>query len=151
MKHVGDKIQAFIAGELSGQQEQAVVDHLAGCPACAREVEQVRQLWDLLDEAALATALPAASAWPGIEARTFGRIGSSRLCGGGLWSKTGFAVSAVAAGLGLAILLPSENSETPILPDADEMAWGSSFWLDEQADSGLIEFWLATATDGSDS
>jgi anti-sigma factor RsiW len=151
MKHVDEKIQAFIAGELAGEQQQAVTDHLADCPACAHAVEQARHLWSLVDEAATLAPLPGGSAWAGIQARTFGRARSSLLYGGGLWSKTGIAATALAAGLALAILLPSENSEQSLLPGTDEMAWGSSFWLDEQSDTAFSELWLAAADEGDES
>ncbi len=151
MKHVDDKIQAYVAGELSDQQVQMVIDHLASCPACAGEAERARQLWAQLGAAASATRVPAGSAWPGIQARTFGRAQSSLLYGAGRWSKAGFAATALAAGLALAILLPSENSKLTVLPEADEMAWGSSFWLDEQSDAAFSELWLAAAEEGSES
>ncbi len=151
MKHVGDKIQAFVAGELSGTEQQLVADHLAQCPECAAEETEARQLWDLLEAAEVPESIPAESAWPEIQARTFGRSQSTLLYGGGLWSKTGIAATALAAGLALAILLPGGGSSDKVLASDSEASWGSSFWLDEQSDAGFSEMWLATATDGSDS
>ncbi len=114
MKHVDDKVQAFVAGELSGAEQQRVADHVANCPACAREVAEARQLWDLLGAAEVPRDMPqdllenapAQSAWPEIQARTFGRARGSLLYGGGRWSKAGIAATALAAGLALAIGSP---------------------------------------------
>ncbi len=148
MKHVGDRIQAFVAGELAGDERQAIADHLADCPACNREAEEARRLWGLLGDAAVPGPLPASSGWPGIQARTFGRARGSLLYGGGLWSKTGIAATALAAGLALAILLPGGNTEDAVLASDGDVAWGSSFWLDEQADTAFSERWLAVAEEG---
>ena len=157
MKHVDDKIQAFVAGELSGAEQQLVADHVANCPACAREVAQARQLWDLLGEAEVPRDMPqdlldntpAASAWPEIQARTFGRARGSLLYGGGRWSKAGIAATALAAGLAVAVLLPRGDAADKILSSDSDTSWGSSFWLDEQSDSGFSTMWLTAVTDGS--
>ncbi|MDX2475605.1 MAG: zf-HC2 domain-containing protein [Candidatus Krumholzibacteria bacterium] len=155
MKHVDDKIQAFVAGELSGAELQLVADHVANCPACAREVAEARQLWDLLGEAEMPREMladvPAASVWPGVQARTFGQARGSLLYGGGRWSKAGIAATALAAGLALAILLPSGDAREKVLASDSDASWGSSFWLDEQSDSGFSTIWLTAVTDGSDS
>jgi anti-sigma factor RsiW len=163
MNHVDDKIQAFVAGELSGSEQQLVADHLANCPACAREVAEARQLWDLLGEAEVPRGMPqdltqdslkntlAESAWPEIQARTFGRARGSLLYGGGRWSKAGIAATALAAGLALAILLPGGDTGDKILSSDSDNSWGSSFWVDEQSDSGFSTMWLTAVTDGSDS
>ena len=74
MRHVDEKVQAFVAGELSGAEQQLVADHVANCPACAREVAEARQLWDLLGEAEVPRCMPqdrlenmpADSVWPDI-------------------------------------------------------------------------------------
>lgn len=150
MKHVADKIQAYVSGELAGAEEQFVVDHLAECPACAQEAEQARQLWAVLGEANVLENLTSASAWPDIQARTFGRQSSSVFYGGGLWSKTGIAAFAVAAGLALAVLLPAGSTQDVIFAE-DSEALGSSFWLSEQSDTAFSEMWLAVADEGSES
>jgi anti-sigma factor RsiW len=159
MRHVDEKVQAFVAGELSGAEQQLVADHVANCPACAREVAQARQLWDLLGEAEVPRGMPqdslkntpAESTWPEIQARTFGRARSSLLYGGGRWSKAGIAATALAAGLAVAVLLPRGDAGDKILSSDSDTSWGSSFWLDEQSDSGFSTIWLTAVTDGSDS
>ena len=159
MRHVDEKVQAFVAGELSGAEQQLVADHVANCPACAREVAQARQLWDLLGEAEVPRGMPqdllentpAESTWLEIQARTFGRTRGSLLYGGGRWSKAGFAATALAAGLAVAVLLPRGDAADKILSSDSDTSWGSSFWLDEQSDSGFSTMWLTAVTDGSDS
>ncbi len=155
MKHVDDKIQAFVAGELSNAELQLVADHVANCPACAREVAEARHLWDLLGEAEMPREMladvPTASVWPAVQARTFGQARGALLYGGGLWTKTGIAATALAAGLALAILLPSGDARENILASDSDASWGSSFWVDEQSDSGFSTIWLTAVTDGSDS
>lgn len=159
MKHVDDKVQAFVAGELSGTEQQRVADHVVNCPACAREVAEARQLWDLLGEAEVPRDMPqnmlenapAKSAWPEIQARTFGRARGTLLYGGGRWSKAGIAATALVAGLALAVLLPSGDAGKKVLSSESDISWGSSFWLDEQSDSGFSTIWLTAVTDGSDS
>jgi anti-sigma factor RsiW len=163
MKHVDDKVQAFVAGELSGAEQQLVADHVANCPACAREVGEARQLWDLLGEAEVPRGMPqdlpqdslkntpVKSTWPEIQARTFGRSRGSLLYGGGRWSKAGIAATALAAGLAVAVLLPRGDAGDKTLSSDSDPSWGSSFWLDEQSDSGFSTIWLTAVTDGSDS
>ncbi len=157
MKHVTNRIQAFVAGELSGAEEQAVAAHLKQCSACSREADQARQLWDLLGDAATPSQASTASAWPEIQARTFGRGQGSLLFGSGLWTKAGVVSMALAAGLGLAILLPGQDAYK--MQDADEMivagesdaAWGSAFWLGDDSGTSFSELWLAAADEGSES
>ena len=151
MKHVTKKLQAFVAGELSGAERQMVSDPLGQCPACAAQEVETRQLWDLLGEATAPSFDQSDSAWPEIQARTFGRQEGTLLYGGGLWSKAGIAGAALAAGLALAILLPGNGAADKALADESGASWGSSFWLDEQSDAGLSEMWLALADEGSDS
>src|SRR6187549_1551628 len=37
------KLRRFVAGELQGEDRDAVTAHLAGCTACARRIEGVRE------------------------------------------------------------------------------------------------------------
>jgi anti-sigma factor RsiW len=41
--HLGDALSALLDGELPGPQQAAAHVHLAGCPACARELQAVSQ------------------------------------------------------------------------------------------------------------
>ncbi len=150
MNHVTDKIQAYVAGELSGADAQSVTEHLTTCPQCAGEVEEARLLWAALGEVATSVELTNVSAWPEIQARTFGFERDPVLYGGGLWSKTGIAAVALAAGLSLAVLLPTGSPQDTTVASEDETL-GSSFWLSEQSDTAFTELWLAVADEGSGS
>lgn len=151
MKHVVDLIQAWLGGELAGPEHEAVNAHLAACPACAREAERAQAVWDLLDTAAAEMA-PVHSAWPGVQARTFGASGGDVFYGRSLWSKVGVATLAVAAGLSLAVLLPRTGSRDGGLAGSDsDSVKGGSFWLDEQSSGAFSELWLAAAEEGTGS
>ena len=41
--HLGDALSGLLDGELGAAQQDAAQAHLAGCPACARELSAVRQ------------------------------------------------------------------------------------------------------------
>ncbi len=43
-------IPIYLDGELQPQENQSVKDHLAGCPACQRELEAFNESWDMLGE-----------------------------------------------------------------------------------------------------
>lgn len=49
---VVDRIPALVAGDLTEEEIEAVDVHVAGCPACAREVGQGRALSEILDRIA---------------------------------------------------------------------------------------------------
>ena len=108
MKHVTNRIQAFISGELDGEHQAAVEEHLNECSACRMEVDRARRLWDVLGAAGTPT-VTTGSVWPAVQARTIGRETSERewFFGAGQLTRAGLATAAVAAGLMLGVLLPA--------------------------------------------
>ncbi len=63
MKHVGELIQAYVAGELDPEEKAAVEKHLAECAECRAEADRSGKLWEML--AAADTRPPVtASVWP---------------------------------------------------------------------------------------
>ena len=48
--HVPEELGAHALGLLDPTQSRAVEEHLAGCPACRREWEELRGMVDLLDD-----------------------------------------------------------------------------------------------------
>ncbi len=144
MKHVSDRIDALVAGELDQAEAQVVAEHVAGCPQCAREEARARDLWQQLAGLAVPPELPSRSAWPDIQARTFGVAGNIEPVRN-RWGQAALATVALAAGLALAVLLPSAGPDKIMVATDDDPAWGSSFWLSEQSDSSLSEMWLAAA------
>lgn len=153
MKHVTDLLGAFVADELGPQERAEVVAHLAECPRCAAEAREARDLWDLLGDAALPTpeVTKRPSLWPGIQARTFGRDEQRRQSAGRRWTTVALATAAVAAGLGLAVILPLGTADKGQLAVSKTDNWGSGFWLDARTESTFSDLWLAAADEGSGS
>lgn len=48
--HVPEELGAHVLGLLDAAQSRAVEEHLAGCPDCRREWEELREMVDLLDD-----------------------------------------------------------------------------------------------------
>jgi anti-sigma factor RsiW len=67
MKHVTDRVQACLDGELSPEEAARVREHCASCPACDRAWHEAEALWLLVDTAE-APRLDR-SLWPGLRAR----------------------------------------------------------------------------------
>jgi anti-sigma factor RsiW len=159
MVHVKDRIQAFLAGELDDAAQLAATAHLAECPDCALAVSEARHLWDLLGEVGALPGPAAGSAWPAVRARTFGSKAERLLPGAGPWSRAGLAGVAMAAGLGLAILLPGADrkievdavAETGVESAGEASAPGGTFWLEETSGTTFSEMWLTAAAGGSGS
>lgn len=151
MAHVQDRIPALLAGEMDADATAAVTAHLAECPDCARDLAAAQRVWALLETAASPPGAADSNAWPAVRARTFAR----QVRGPGPWRRAGLAGVALAAGLGLAVLLPgagdrqvASRSGTGI-EAADDV--GGAFWLDESDGSGLSDMWLTVGTGGSGS
>lgn len=53
-----DQMPLFLYGELSFDEEELFEQHLAGCGSCRRELSRVRNLHELVAEAALSPSLP---------------------------------------------------------------------------------------------
>ena len=151
MKHVTNRIQAYISGELAGDRKAAVEKHLDGCPACRDEVDRARQAWEMLGTMETPRS-ENGSVWPAVQARTFGRETSDRewFFGAGNLTRTGLATAAVAAGLMLGILLPigsdhNEGVDSGLTDESwlVESSWLSdSSWLGGDATAGLDDILL---------
>ncbi len=146
MKHVTNRIQAYVSGELDGDRMAAVEEHLNECPSCRKEADRARETWEMLSAAE--TPSPATdSVWPAVQARTFGRGTSERewFFGTGNLTRTGLAAAAVAAGLMLGVLLPAgsghQEGADSGLTDASwlvDSSWLSeSSWLGGNGSTGL--------------
>jgi len=151
MKHIANRIQAYLSGELASDQKAMLEKHLDECPACRAEVDQAREMWKMLD--AMDTLPPATdSVWSAVHARTFGKKTSERewFFGAGNLTRAGLATAAVAAGLMLGVLLPtgSDHQEglDSGLTDSSwlmESSWLSdSSWLGGDVAAGLDDILL---------
>jgi anti-sigma factor RsiW len=67
MKHVTDRIQACLDGELPPEEVARVREHCAGCSACDRAWREAEALWRLVDAAEVPQL--ERSLWPGLRAR----------------------------------------------------------------------------------
>ncbi len=151
MKHVTNRIQAYISGELAGDRKAAVEKHLDECPACRNEVDRAHKTWEMLGTMESLRS-ENGSVWPAVQARTFGRETSDRewFFGAGNLTRTGLATAAVAAGLMLGVLWPvgSDHNEAAEsgLTDVSwlvESSWLSdSSWLGGDAIAGLDDILL---------
>lgn len=146
MKHVGNLIQAFVAGQLDEVESASVQDHLNCCAECKRLVRRESELWELLGQGRV-SATHADSVWPAVRRRTVaaGRQAESRRFVSAVFSRTGAAAAAMAAGLLVGVLLPggpvpevaAEDS------DADLVTWLTDYsWLDEEGGMDLGDLWL---------
>lgn len=138
MKHVTDLIQLFVSGELEPSSRQGVEDHLKECPDCQAEAERERRLWDSLE--AVRPSSRQASVWPAVQARTFGKDGTSGASadwffGSGRLVRGVLATAAVAAGLVLGVLLPAPwEAESTGDETVAESSWlSASSWLSESS------------------
>jgi anti-sigma factor RsiW len=151
MAHVQDRIPALLAGEMDAAATAAVTAHLAECPDCARDVAAARRVWALLGVVSVPPGAADSNAWPAVRARTFAR----QVRGPGPWRQAGLAGVALAAGLGLAVLLPGagdRQAATGAGPDLEAASdVGGSFWLEESAGTSISDMWLTVAAGGNGS
>lgn len=146
MKHIKNRLDAFVAGEMDPDEQVQITRHLARCADCAARVAEAQVLWDLLGEAAEPQSLLQArpSLWPRIQARTTAQRGRR-------WVNVAAATVALAAGLALAVVLPTRHSQDSRVALSDENSWGSAFWFEDQSETTFSELWLAAVGDGSGS
>jgi len=157
MKHIIDKLELWLAGELSTAEVTVVEQHLNLCPECAARARELRQIWDLVgtvDESKSAES----SIWPAVRSRTLGQkeehLVSGWFFGGGHTLRAGLAATAVAAGLALAFILPAGQQSTDSGNTVASMVESSDMeWLTDStifsSDSGgfLDDLWLGTGLD----
>ena len=157
MKHVSESIAAYLGGELPAAAAERMDQHLRACSECRRELEGARGVWELLGLAA--EAVPPAgvqerSAWPAIQARTFGsaEVWGAWFFGRGPLTRAGWAAAAVVAGVMLGALLPpgppaGENGNTPLAVNQDP-SWLEASWLDSSTTGAVLaDQWLLAGLD----
>ena len=129
MKHVTDLIQQFVSGELDGPQKETVEAHLKSCPSCRLEAEEALRFWKNLGSVETSPAID--SVWPAVQARTLGKARADRdwFFGSGNLARGALALTAVAAGLSLGVLIPAQQ-EAPDMADDSETV---SSWLSESS------------------
>lgn len=137
MKHLDQRIQAFLDGELPPAEALAVERHVRSCASCRRALEARRALWERIDGLA-ARPLPEIAAWPRL-ARRLERRGRS----GWTWPARGLALAAMLAGMALGWQLGRTGAS---FGAADDTANGSGYLTDSQP--SLDQLWLQVAVNG---
>lgn len=153
MKHVTDRIAAWLAGELSDAEARQVTEHFRDCPACAQAAEAERNLWKVVDQVAELN-LSKTSVWPQVQSRTFGHRGAGAwFFGNRVWTRNALASLAVAAGLVVGLVLPGlgerEYTESPdiAVANSESFGFGNSSWLSTETSDELGDIWLAAGRD----
>ncbi|MBU8871037.1 MAG: zf-HC2 domain-containing protein [Gemmatimonadales bacterium] len=152
MKHVTERIHAWLAGELDPVSATDLEQHLEQCPDCARVARESRAVWETLGSAAAEDEqLSSPSLWPRVRARTFGeQTGGSWFYGPSSVVRAGLASAAVAAGLVFAVMLPGEglNGDQNSSDQQVETLWlEDSSWTSADQDYGLDRMWLSAGLD----
>jgi anti-sigma factor (TIGR02949 family) len=103
-----DQLSAYLDGELTADETAAVRDHLAACPACARELDELRRAIDAVK------ALPPIQAPADLKGKIMAQIESeaARAPASTPWRKLWPVAAAVALAVGLTIF-----SNDPTAPD----------------------------------
>lgn len=143
MTHVTDRLAAYLAGELDATARSAVDEHLAGCSACATELEETRHAWDRLEAARIETAA-GPGVWEAVRERTVAR--PPWFFGAGPWVRRGWATVAVAAGLAVGVGVPTMLVPGTADAESTDPVLGGSAWNDDAA-GDLAGWWLETATE----
>lgn len=104
--HAGDALSALVDGELTGPETEAVEQHLAQCPPCRAELEDVRQARSILRE------LPAVEPPFGAIDRARTRV---RRRGTGRWATASLGTAAAAWIVVLGVLtVPGKSVSPPV-------------------------------------
>ncbi len=154
MKHITDKLESWLADELSARETAMVEEHLAACPECSSRAQELQQIWLLLGTVGESTSKQP-SIWPDVRLRTLGdtehKHSSDWFFGGAEALRAGLAATAVAAGLALAFILPagqqisvSDNVVAGLAENSD-MEWlTESTIFDSDSGGFLDDLWLGT-------
>ena len=152
MKHVTDRIHAWLGGELDPDSASDLEQHLEHCPDCARAARESRAVWEALGSVvAQDGSLSSPSVWPGVRTRTFGSPSAgSWFYGPSSVVRAGLATAAVTAGLVFAVMLPGGGLDA--VPDSSdqqvETLWlEDSSWTAADRDFGLDRMWLSAGLD----
>ena len=150
----GDRIQAWLSGQLDKESSARFEDHMENCPACAATLASAKELWELLGRGDVLASGPIPSVWPEVRDRTLGqRKGGAWFFGGGRLMRASLAGCAVAAGLMAGVMVPGLSGNANA-DDTGNYLWISeASWLDDSATDGLAGIWLdpglAAESDGS--
>ena len=148
MKHVTDRMTAWVGGELSAAEVTALERHLDTCPACRNEADRLRRDWDALALAAVDAKAAGAGLWPAVRERTFGPGASGWFFGRSQAVRLTLALVTLAVGVVCGRL--SGGLAGPSAAVVDDDSGLAAVWLEDstwhgQAGGGLADSWLALA------
>jgi len=138
MKHVQNKIRAWLDGELPDAEAATVRQHCEICPQCRRTWQEMAAVWDTLALAA-APRLPR-PIWPELEAKLVRREPA--------WHRVALAtggVATAAAGLLLGLWLGTQNGNGQISGWPSLVEQGALFV--EGTDLTLDQLYLAAGAE----
>lgn len=148
MKHVTDRLAAWLGGELEATEAAALVAHLEACADCRRRATEARADWVLLEIVAAPEPGRAPALWPAVRARTFGRETAGWFFGRSPATRMSLAVATVAIGVLCGRLTGSLSGPSEAVADDDSGL--AAVWLEDtswhdQSSGGLADTWLALA------
>ncbi|HOX26041.1 MAG TPA: zf-HC2 domain-containing protein [Candidatus Krumholzibacteria bacterium] len=141
MKHVDQRIQAYLDGELAPAAAAELQEHLRECADCRQRLEAARRCWQLVD---IAVAPPLRrSVWPRVEAVVARRRGLRAWS----WPQRGLAATAAAAGvvLGMQLGEPAATDD----PDVRYAGDGATDYLEASLPT-LDQLWLQLGDQAED-
>lgn len=137
MKHVTQRIQAYLDGELTPPAVQALEEHLRGCAACRQELEAGQGLWRQVEAA---MSMPdRASLWPRLADRL-----ERRRRRRGAWTFRGLGLAAALTGL----LLGWQLGQPAAAARRDGVLKAETGYLEDSLPS-LDQLWLQAGINGS--
>ena len=145
MRHVKDQLHLWLSGELTDDETALIDAHLAACPECAAAAERERELWRNLGDVTAASDTGTTSVWSAVRARTVGRSDSTPLLGRRPVFGMSLAAGAVAAGLVLSLLMPTdaEKATAPTNGTGDGIWLSDGSWLSGYDTDGMELVWLS--------
>lgn len=148
MKHVTDRLAAWLGGELDAAAAAALESHLRECGDCRREAEGQRAAWNAMDVAPVPT--PAGRVWPEVRERTFGAQAGGWFFGGSPAVRVALAAATLAVGVLGGRLTGSLSG--PRAAQGDDDGSLAAVWIEEStwhdgSGGGLAASWLALASD----
>lgn len=151
MKHVDDRLAAWVGGELSATEAAALEQHLAHCPECRGQADGLRGTWEALGSVVAPGGPRRVDLWPQVRERTFGHAVGGWFFGRSPAVRLALAVATLAVGVLCGRLTGGLTGPRSAVADDGSLA---AMWLEESTwhrdgGGGLADSWLAVAEGGA--